>query len=207
MSAVPFTEFENVSFIRDFAQGYFNTLVDLPAAELTHPEQYQRGVRQAKAQLRLWAPHAFNPGQKYLIAWEAHALSDAATERRTAKSLSFALQSAQKRLTTLKAQWETHELRAHPTKKALRSMMFRTMGEAKQLAKEQATRLKNPNPCVACPAAVLCRDMAIACNQFFRYTTLPGNHAKPDFPQKKPTESSTLERMPPSRHWHELAFS
>lgn len=207
MSALPFAEFESVSFIRDYAKGFFNTLVSLPTPELTHPEQYQRGIRDARTQLRAWAPREFRPQEQYLIAWESHALNDAATERRISKSLSHALQAAQRRINELSGQLETHELRAHPTKKALRSMMFRSQGEARQLAKEQADRIKNPNPCVGCPAAVLCRDMAIACNQFFRYTTLPGSHAKPDFPQKKPTESSTLEKMPPSKFWHELAFS
>lgn len=209
-AAYAFSEFEDVSFIRDYAKGFFNTLISLPAPPLNHPEQYQRGKEHAQGQLRLWAPHEESPAEKYLIAWEIHALNDAATERRTSKSLSHALEAAQRRLGELERQLKHHSLRAHPTKRALKSMVFRTMGEARQLAKEQAERAKNPNPCVGCPAAVLCRDMAIACNQFFRYTTVPGtSQAKYNSPrvQRKPTESSTVEKMPPSHHWHKMAFA
>lgn len=210
--ALQFTEYEHVNLIRSYAAGFFNTLVSLPRpAAPEHVDEYERGAALAHGLMRLWAgAYHPDPADKYCKTWESAALADAALERRVSRSLAQAQAATQRRIRELQHELEHHELRAHPTKQAIRSMLFRLSGEAKQLEKDVAARERSPNPCVGCPALILCRDLSLACNQFFRYTTLPGvSRAKlNDTPraERKPTESSTMERMPPSAYWHALAF-
>lgn len=211
--AFQFIEYENVNLIRSYSAGFFNTLVSLPLpASYDHADQYRRGTDHAHGLMRSWAGRNHpDPADKYCKTWESEALADAALERRVSRSLAHAQAATQRRITQLQHELENHEARAHPTKKALRSMLFRLNGEAKQLGKEVTARERTPNPCVACPASILCRDLSIACNQYFRFTTIPGasQTKRNNIPrgERRPTEATTLEKLPPSKYWFDLTFS